>query len=444
MSWSVWPWRNKVFRAEDRDSPLYHGADSYAGETVTTHGAMQLSAFWACVRLIAQTVATLPLGVFERQPDGQKIARPDHPLYRLLHDSPNADQTAVEFWEGRVLGLCTAGNGYAEKILGNGGRLVSLEPMPADTHLQRLETGELKYTFFQYGKQRELMEDRVFHIRGFGDGDKGLAPVTFARQTLGIAQATERATGNFFAKGMRAKGFFTFPQVLKQEQRDQIHKNLIAPFAGPGAKDWGLLEAGVDVKTVSISARDAELIMSRRFNVEDICRWHGMMPILIGHASEGQTMWGTGVTQIVLAWYTLGLRPILERIEQSITKRLIEPGERGKIFAEFNIEGLLRGDAGARAEFYSKMIQNAGMKPNEARAKENLPPDKGGDRLFINSTLVPLDMAGKLQPQPPPATKSADDGPLVVGKQRMKIVNVTKRDELGRIAETVTREIEEA
>jgi HK97 family phage portal protein len=136
--------------------------------------------------------------------------------------------------------------------------------------------------------------------------------------------------------------------------------------------------------------------MSRKHSVEEICRYLDMPPILIGHASEGQTMWGSGVEAINLAWLTLGLRPYLTRIEQAVKKRILTPADRARgIFVEFNVDGLLRADSKSRAELMSKMIQNAALEPNEWRRKENLPRRDGGDQLFINSTLVPIAQAGQ-------------------------------------------------
>jgi HK97 family phage portal protein len=387
-------WFGKKLTA--RDSGLYEalgGSDTWSGERVSVQGALNLSAFWACARITAQTIATLPLTVYERRENGEKQPAPAHILHRLLHDSPNADQTAVEFWEGRVLGLCTTGNGYAEKVSGRSG-LVALNPMPADTVVRRLENGALEYRFVDRGKEEKLPEEKVFHIKAFGDGDTGMSPVEYARQTLGIAVATEKAAGQTFSKGMRAKGFFTFPTMLDQEQREQARKNFAERYSAPDAPGVGILEAGVDFKAVNISPRDAELILSRKFNVEEICRWLGVPPIVIGHAAEGQTMWGSGVEQIMQSWLTLGLRPYLKRIEQAISKRLLTPAEQFRYFAEFNVEGLLRANSQGRAEFYSKMVQSAGMTPNEMRSKENLPPMEGGNQLLINSTLIPLAMAG--------------------------------------------------
>lgn len=396
--WNFWRERPVgVEPASDGFWAAFLGTENFSGEHVTEHGALQLSAFFAAARLISQTIATLPIGVFERDGAGDKRAVSGHPLYALLHDSPNADQTAVEFWEGRVLGLCTAGNGYAEKTQAGDGRLISLERMPADTAVVRLDSGSLEYRFYDRGKQEKLPEAKVFHLRGFGDGDVGMSPVSYARNTLGLARATDREAGAVFAKGMRSKGFFVMPQGAKPltpEQRTDAKKSLVEANSGPRAPWAGILEGGVDFMSVNITPKDAEMILSRRFNVEDICRWLGVPPILIGHASEGQTMWGSGVEQIMLGWLTLGLRPYLTRIEQAVKKRLLTPADRARgLFVEFAVEGLLRADSKARSELMSKMVQNAALAPNEWRRKENLPPREGGDELYINSTLIPLSMA---------------------------------------------------
>lgn len=410
MSWWQF-WRERPLGLQPADDGMwaaFHGSgENFSGEHVSSHGAMQLSAFWACARLISETIATLPISVYERAPNGDKRPVSDHPLYALLHDSPNADQTAVEFWEGRSLGLCTGGNGFAEKTTANDGRLISLERMPADTTVTRNDDGSLEYRFYDRGKQETLPEAKVFHIRGFGDGDVGMSPVSYARQTLGLTKATERQAGQTFSKGLRSKGFFIMPPAarpLTPEQRTDAKRTLVDANSGANAPWAGILEGGVDFRSVNITPRDAELILSRRFNVEDVCRWLGVPPILIGHASQGQTMWGSGIEQIMLGWLSLGLRSYLIRIEQAAKKRLMSPADRARgLFVEFAVEGILRADSAARAELLSKMVQNGALMPNEWRRKENLPPVLGGDQLFINSTLVPIDQANRPRPMGSPS-----------------------------------------
>lgn len=380
-----------------RDSELYEyfdGGDTWAGESVSTHSALNLSAFWACTRVTAQTVASMSLEVMERRADGARVRVSDHPLQELLDDAPNADQTSIEFWEGRVLGLCTSGNGFAEKVY-QGDRLIALNPMPYDTSVERLKSGDLRYSFNDRGKTIVLPEEKVFHLKAFGDGDVGMSPVSYARQTIGTSIASERAAGQTFGKGMRAKGFFTFPTQLSPEQREQARKNFAERYSGPNAPGVGILEAGVDFKAVNISPRDAELIMNRRFNVEEICRWLGVPPIVIGHAGEGQTMWGTGVSAIMQSWLNLGLRSQLKRIEKAISKRIMTPEERRRFKVRFNYEDLLRGDAAARSAFYTALLNAGVMTINEVRKLEGLPPVEGGDVPRMQMQNVPITDAGK-------------------------------------------------
>lgn len=377
------------------DSELYTmlgQGETWAGEAVSDQRAMNLSAYWAGVRVTATTVASLSFDVMERDKDGVKVRVPDHPLQAILDDSPNADQTAIEFWEGRMLGLCTRGNAFAEKVT-NSTRLVALNRMPADTAVRRNSDGALEYRFADRGKQVMLPEEKVFHIKAFGDGDVGMSPVEYARQTLSLSIATEKAAGHAYSRGLRSKGFFVMPpgtKPLTQDQRDDAKKSLVEANSGANAPWAGILEGGVDFKSISLSMRDAEMILNRRFNVEEVCRWIGVPPIIIGHAGDGQTMWGTGVSAIMQSWYTLGLRTYLKRIEQAIWKRVFTPAERARFSVKINYEDLLRGDTAARSAFYVAMLNAGVMTINQVRKLEGWPPVPGGNIPRMQMQNVPI------------------------------------------------------
>lgn len=393
--WSGWRrWIGRPMGAADRE--LYDvlgSGETWAGEPVSTAGALKLSAFFAGVRVTAETVASLSVDIMERTAAG-KVRAPDHDLQALLDASPNADQTAVEFWEGRVLGLCTTGNGFAEKVFrGRDGAIAALNPMPADTLAERTTDGELRYRFVDRGKEVILPEAKVFHVKAFGDGDMGWSPIEYARQSLSLAIATEKAAGHAYSKGLRSKGFFVMPagsKPLTQEQRADARRALVEANSGPNAPWAAILEGGVDFRSVSLSMRDAEMILNRRFNVEDVCRWLGVPPIIIGHAAEGQTMWGTGVSAIMQSWYTLRLRTILKRIEQAIEKRIMTATQRQRYSVKINYEDLLRGDTRARAAFYQALLRMGVMTINEVRQLEGLAPIEGGDVPRIQAQNVPI------------------------------------------------------
>lgn len=395
---------------EHRIWTTFFGTDSWAGRPVTPDNAMQVATFWACVRLISQTIATLPIAVYQKRTDGGRDVAAAHPVHALLRDAPNADQTPVEFLEGMTAHILVWGNAFVE-ISRSGGRVVALHLLRPDLmEVYRDANGSLRYRLNDPLGIRELGEDEIVHVRGFGfGGDLGLSPVAHARQTLGAAMATDEAAARTFANGLRPGGVITYEgaQLLTPEQRAQAKKALIEPFSG--AENAGktlLLEgaAGFKWQDVNMPPKDAEMLATRAFHIEEICRWFGVPPILVGHNAQGTTMWGSGVEQVMLGWLTLGLRPYLTRIEQAIRRALIAPEDRATFYAEFNVDGLLRADSAGRAEMYSKLLQTGSITPNEIRDRENFPRFEGGDVHLVNSTLVPLDQAGqrpgRVQPAP--------------------------------------------
>jgi HK97 family phage portal protein len=393
-------WLGRTIRLTDGPFwAAYYGGASWSGKSVSIENALNLSAWWSCVRLHAGVMGTLPIKFYERLPNDDRRQVTDHPIADLVGSSPNADQTTQEFWGGLGASLCGLGNAYAEKRF-IGDRTVALEPLPINTgpDRKRNRAGELEYRYVDRGKEEWLPRDKVFHIRqfAFGKSDMGMSPLQAARQSLGITLATEEAAGKTFAQGMRASGFFTGPKLGK-EQREDFTRTFIDPLIGNDAQaHYGILENGFEFKPVNIPPKDAEMLLSRRFNVEEICRFMGTPPILVGHAGEGQTMWGSGVEGIINAWLTLGLDAFLSTTEKSINRWLLSPADRRKYYAEIDRDAMLRADITAKGEFLSKMIQNAQMTPNEGRKKANRSALPGGDILLINSTLVPLTDAGRL------------------------------------------------
>lgn len=380
----------------------YYGTDTWAGEVVSSDTAMQVAAFWACVRLIASTIGTLPVNIYERMPDGDRKLRDDLPLFKVVHFSPNADQTAVTFWEGMALAICLGGNAFAEKFINGAGELVSLHPLPFNCVLvERTTNGTLQYRYsdpLRNGQVRIIPEANMMHVRGFGlGGDLGLSPIAFARQTLGAARGAERASAAIFANGMRPSGWLVYKGgVLSPEQRDQAKKTLIDPMQGAGnTGKTGILEADFDYKQITIAPEAAQMLESRAFSVEEVCRWYGVPPVLVGHASAGQTMWGSGVEQIMIGWLTLGLRPYLSRFEQAVARSCIPPEQRQQFYAEFSTDSLLRGDSAAQAALFSVLAQNGIMSRDEIRAKMSLPKVPGGEVLTVQVNLTPLDKLGQ-------------------------------------------------
>lgn len=376
----------------------FSGRESVAGKVVTADTALQMSAVWACVRVSVLAFTSMPLALYRRKSDSDRERLDSGDVLDVLTDSPNQDQTPLEFWEECASWLLTRGNAYAE-IVRIGPRLSALQPLPASqVQPQRDSDGVLRYRIRDRGRSETLPRDKVFHLKGFGQGlhnrDMGLSPIAAGVNSLGAAMASSEAAAATFANGMRPSGFFLFDQQLDPEQRKQAREALVEPFQGARrAGGVGVLEAGVKWQGVSINPEDAQMLETRRFDIEEICRWWGVPPIVIGHSAEGQTMWGSGVEQILLSWLVLGIGPLCNRIEARIAKQLLRQDGR-QVYAEFNREALLQMDSKAKAAFLSTMVQNGLMTRGEGRAKLNLPARPGTDTLTAQTNLAPLEKLG--------------------------------------------------
>lgn len=362
-----------------------------ANVPVNPETVLGLSAVWACINLVADVISTLPLMVY-REKNGLQDTAFDHPLYPLLHDSPNYDQTAVDFWSFMVASLELWGNAYA-RIERSGSRIVSLMPVnPTFMVPRRIDTGAIEYRWTEYGQAFREPDQNILHIRGFGGNPLGgMSTLHFGRQTFGLASAINSAAASTFANGMRPSMLIKFAKWLTKEQRDTTNTVLIEKFMG--AVNAGrplVLEGGTDVTPLSLKPEDAQMLESRAFSIEEICRYFRVPPVMIGH-TEKTTSWPTGVEQQGLILQKFTLKPRLKRIEQAMAKQLLTPDDRGRgVSIEFNMEGLLRGDSAGRADFYGKMAGMGAMTINEIRAKENLTPVEGGDVPRMQMQNVPI------------------------------------------------------
>lgn len=372
------------------------GKSGAAGKSVTIDTAMKLSSFNAAVRTTASALAMLPLPVYVRQRDGSRVNDAEHPLAAIIGVSPNEDQTALEYWESVVAWMMTTGNACSEISRGYGDRINALSLLPGCVP-DRDKNGELVFRYYDRGKRETLPRDKVFHVKGFGfGGDSGMSVIRYGVESISTALAAVEVSGKLFSNGMQASGLLTSDQVLNEKQRPQLEKIMQTYTGSEKAGKLMILEAGLKYERLQLSPVDSQLLEQQRFSIEDICRWCGIPPIVIGHSPQGQTMWGTGVEQIMIAWLTLGINPIAGRIERRIRKQLIKPGEQGRVYAEFNREAMLQMDSAAKAAFLSSMTQNGMMTRNEGRSKLNLPhsDQPAADLLTAQTNLAPLDALG--------------------------------------------------
>ena len=397
--WNLSSWFSRSAKLTEPAS--FNIGESYSGKCVTADTSLSLSTVYACAKLIAESIASLPCALYTYDKDGNKEAVKGHELYKIIHNSPNADMTAFDYWQVVVVSILLWGNSYSLKSFRGSGankKVVSIEPLyPEFVSVIGNDDGSFRYEYTQNGVKQSYSEDQIMHIKGFSlSGRMGLSIISYAKNSFGNSLAMEETSGRLFANGMRPGGALTMPGTIKKEQRDEIRTN-IADQVGGVAKSGGLiiLEGGMEYKPFSIPPVDAQMLESKSFSIEDICRWFQVPPMMVGH-TQNTTTWGTGLEQINLGFLTYTLQPHIKRIEQQVNKSLLTPEEREKYFMEFNIEGFLRADSKGRAELYSKYVQNGIYSRNEVRKKENAKPYDGGDEYTVQSNMIPLSMLGKI------------------------------------------------
>jgi HK97 family phage portal protein len=372
------------------------GGPTYSGEVVSPRTSMQIGTVYACVRLISQTIATLPCHFYQADEDGRGTLARDHPLYDMLHDQPNADMTAVTFWEAVVACILLWGNAYIE-IERLGTRVVAIAPMVPDRLTLRKNADKSVTYFYSWaGEIRELQEEQVMHIKGFTlDGMHGMSIVGQARETLGISLAADKSAASFFRNGMKPSMVFKIDKWLDENRRKRFEEETKEKLVGAiNTGGFALLEGGMTADAISIKPEDAQLLATRAFSVEEVCRWFGVQPVMIGHM-EKSTAWGTGLEQMNLWFLTYTLRPLLKSIEQAIRMSLLKPGEKKLYYAEFNVDALLRADSAGRAALMTAYADHGLRTRNELRALDNVAPIEGGDDLTVQSNLIPIQLLGK-------------------------------------------------
>jgi HK97 family phage portal protein len=394
------------------DPRLYHyfaGGPTFSGETVTIDSSLQIDTVFSCVRLIAQTIATLPLQVYRTLPDGRGELERDHRLYPLLHDQPNADMTAVTFLIAMFACLLLWGNAYAAIERRKDGSVISMTPLlPSRLQVTRNQDGSLKYHYSWMNVSEDFSEDQIFHLKGFSlDGIVGLSPVAQAREQLGMAWAAEKSAGSFFRNGMRPSAVLTAPTYLNDTQRNRFGESFVKDISGAiNSGKLALLEGGWTISTIGMNPDDAQLLATRAFSVETICRWFGVSPVMVGHM-EKTTAWGTGLEQMNLWFLTYTLRPLLAAFEQEVRRTLMTPADRILYYVQFNVDGLLRADSEKRAATMKSYVDAGINTPNEMRAKNNDPPLPGGDQLTMSAGRMPLETLGQ-QPAPTDPARQTD------------------------------------
>ena len=393
-----------LFRARDEPNTTdavsaaqtFYFGTSGSGKSVTARSAIQVSTVYACVRVIAETVASLPLHVYEVTDKGSTKAK-EHPLYRLLHDEPNSEMTSFVWREAMLTHLLLWGNSYSQIIRNGRGHILGLYPLlPDRMEVDRDSAGTLTYTYsLASGQTVRLRPEDVLHIPGLGfDGVMGYSPIALEKNAIGLGIAAEEYGSKFFSNGATPSGVLTHPNTVKDPKK--LRESWNAAYGGSAnSGKVAILEENMKFERISMPNNEAQFLETRKFQVSEICRIYRVPPHLIGDL-EHATFSNIEHQSISFGVHTI--RPWLVRIEQALNRQLFPEKEKGCFYAQFNMDGLMRGDYKSRMEGYAIARQNGWMSANDIRELENMnpiPDEDGGNEYLVNGNMIRIAQAAQ-------------------------------------------------
>lgn len=417
-----------------------HGGSSVsgAGIAVTPETALRVSTFYACLKVLGETILSTPLPIYRRLPNGDRELAHEHPLWAPLNgDDPNDEQTSGEWRETHTVHTAMRGTSYSRIQAGDRGPMTHFEYLHPDCVIvERMPSGVLRYRIrdkYQglysedgidaFAANYEVVNaDEIFRLPGLSaDGVTGLSVLRHARESLGVSLALQSYTGNSFRNGGRQSGVLQYPGTFSDEDAANRLRNQWQDTYG-GISNAGktiILENGMTYAGIQMNNNDIQMLGSEQWQVSDIARWFRMPLLMIGEEARTSN-WGTGVEQHQIGFIIYTMLPWFIRMETRVNKTLINPlnGRNGEYFCEFNIDGLLRGDVKTRMEAYQIQIQGGWVNRNEVRRKENW--NRGPDEL--DEYLQPLNFgpAGTIPPNRNAETTSAPDSATALADPRLK------------------------
>lgn len=369
------------------------GRATSSGVDVTEASALSFAAVYACIRVISESVAQIPLKVYERLPNGGKREAPKHPLYPLLHDWPNDEMSSFTWREAMAAHLCGWGNCYSFIDFARDGRPKAIELLTPDRVVpRRLESSDaLVYDVSsRKGEVKRYLKEQILHVPGLGfDGITGYSPIRIAAETIGTGMAAQEHIGGFFKNGAVPMGILSHPNTMSQEAQERLRENWNKTYGGAGnAHKVAIFEEGMEFKVISVNPVDAQLIETMKLSRSQIA---GIFRVPAHMINDLDKATFSNVDSLSLEFVKFSLMPWLARIEQVMNRRLFLPSERGRFFCQFVTDGLLRGDSKSRNEAHRVAIMGGWKSINEVRAEENMEPIENGDKHFMQSAFMTID-----------------------------------------------------
>ncbi len=391
---------NKFFKSRDKpkdsvsDAPSFFMGQSVSGTVVNERSSMKTTVVFACVRIIAETIASLPLHTYRYKGDGKEKMY-NHPIYRLLHDEPNPEMTSFTLRETMMTHLLLWGNAYCQIIRNGKGEVISIYPLlPDKMTVDRDKKGNLYYAYRKEGLTHYLGPENVLHVPGLGfDGITGYSPVALAKNAIGLNIAAEEYGGRFFSNNATPSGILSTAGTIKDPSKVRDAWQLA--YGGiSNSNKVAVLEDGLQYQAISMPNSDAQFLETRKFQIEEICRIYQVPPHMVADLSKSSF---SNIENQSISFVVHTIRPWLVRLEQAMNRKLFLEGEKGKCFVSFNASALMRGDYKSRMDGYAIGIQNGFFSVNDVRRMENMDPiseEEGGELNLVNGNMLPLKMAG--------------------------------------------------
>lgn len=400
-----------LFHSRDKPKNYISGStynvlfgETSSGKNVNERSAMRVTAVYACVRVLSEAIASLPLHLYKKISRFGKEKAIEHPLYEILHNEPNPEMTSFVFRETLMSHLLLWGNAYAQIIRNGKGQIMALYPlMPNRMTVDRDSKGEIYYKYFTNESdnknlkrlsQINIKKEEIFHVPGLGfDGLVGYSPIAMAKNAIGMAIATEEYGAKFFANSASPSGVLEHPGNIKDP--DKLRESWNKLFQGSAnSHKIAILEEGLKYQPIGISPNEAQFLETRKFQIDEIARIFRVPPHMVGDLDKSSF---SNIEQQSLEFVKYTLDPWVARWEQAIHRSLLLKNEKKDYFVKFNVDGLLRGDYQSRMNGYATGMQNGFLSPNDIRSLENMdliPDELGGNQYLVNGSMQKLAEAG--------------------------------------------------
>ncbi len=366
------------------------GPQSASGKVVTPDSALRVAAVYACVRVLSETLAALPFNLYRKIDKKNREVAGAHPLQSILHSLPNEEMTSIDFRTQLMASLLLRGNAYSEVERDGAGRVRGVWPVNPDKVMVARSKKTKKLVFEVHDNDiRTIRNDRMWRVAGLStNGIIGLSPVSQMRESIGMSLALEEHGARMFRNRAKPGGVLQHPGTLKQEARKNLENSWNSAYRGVGnSHKVAVLQEGMEWKQIGMSSEDAQFLESRKYQRSEIASIFGVPPHMIADLEKATF---SNIEHQSIQFVVYSLLPWIKRIEQSIYRDLLSPRERGEYYAEHSVEGLLRGDSKARAEFYNSLFNAGSISINDIRRLENMNSIEGGDQHWLQLSMAPI------------------------------------------------------